>query len=242
MQINSINSVSTNRKDSGANINKKSKTRVTNLTNQQTKPMPQNFTGGGREMMRLIPSSIPGSLEQNIAERLNITPSKTVIKKFANGETYVNILEDMRNKDVFIMHTSSKDVNDNLMETYLKADASRRMGAHKVVAIMPNFPYARQERKVEHGEPISARLNMALLHSSGVDEVITTDIHAPAMQGFARQMKMTELSSLRVMSEYLKSKEFDPKNLVVVSPDLGGVKRADSLAKALECIFILAIL
>ena len=117
----------------------------------------------------------------------------------------------------------------------MKADASRRMGANKVVAIMPNFPYARQERRVEHGEPISARLNMALLHSSGVDEVITTDIHAPAMQGFAREMKMTELSSLRVVADYFKALNLKPEQTVVVSPDLGGVKRADKLAKELEC-------
>lgn len=230
MQINSINAVSSNAKG-----NNKPVTKVKNI-GQQTNTQGNNiYFQGGKEMMRLIPSSIPGSLEKNIAERLGIIPSKTVIKKFANGETYVNILEDMRNKDVFIMQNSSKAINDNLMETYLKADASRRMGAHKVVAIMPNFPYARQERKVEHGEPISARLNMALLHSSGVDEVITTDIHAPAMQGFAREMKMTELSSLRVMSDYLKGKDLNPKKLVVVSPDLGGVKRADSLAKSLAC-------
>ena len=188
-----------------------------------------------KAFMKFIPSSAPGSLERNIAERLKISPSETIIKKFANGETYVNILEDMRNKDVFIMQTSSPFINDNLMETYLKADASRRMGANRVVAIMPNFPYARQERKVENGEPISARLNMALLHSSGVDEVITTDIHAPAMQGFAREMKMTELSSLRVVADYFKSQKINPEQTVVVSPDLGGVKRADKLAKALEC-------
>ena len=214
--------------------------RISENSNLGGKPLMNNKTDqvsfeSRKAFIKLIPSSAPGSLEQNIAARLGIEPSKTVVKKFANGESYVNILEDMRNKDVFVMQTSSNAVNDNLMETYLKADASKRMGANRVVAIMPNFPYARQERKVEPGEPISARLNMALLHSSGVDEVITTDIHAPAMQGFARQMKMTELSSLRVMSDYLKAKDFDPKNLVVVSPDLGGVKRADKLAKELNC-------
>ena len=187
-----------------------------------------------KEFMRIIPSSAPGSLEKNIAKKLEIEPSGTVIKKFANGETYVNILEDMRNKDVFIMQTSSPYINDNLMETYLKADASRRMGANRVVVVMPNFPYARQERKVEHGEPISARLNMALLHASGIDEVITTDIHAPAMQGFAREMKMTELSSLRVVADYFKT-FINPEQTVVVSPDLGGAKRADKLAKELGC-------
>ena len=188
----------------------------------------------GREAIRLIPSAVKTDLERSIEQKIEILPTPTVIKKFANGETYVNICEDMRNKDVYIMPTTGKAVNDNLMETYLKADAARRMGANKVVAIMPNFPYGRQERKTELGEPISARLNLALLHASGVDEVITTDLHAAALQGFARQMKLTDLSSLEEMTGYFKGK-FDPANLVVVSPDLGGVKRADKFAKALEC-------
>lgn len=189
----------------------------------------------GKKALEFIKSSTGGDLEQSILRHLEIDGTPATVKKFANGETYVNILGDMRNKDVFIMQSTGRAVNDNLMETYLKADASRRMGANRVVAIMPNFPYARQERKVEFGEPVSARLNMALLHASGVDEVIATDIHAPAMQGFARQMKMTELSSLDVMSKYLKSKQFNPEELVVVSPDLGGAKRADKLAKELGC-------
>ena len=207
---------------------------------EPTRPNPikdVTFRGrsGGREFLRFIPSSTGGDLEKSILQKLNIEAVPTTIKKFANGETYINILEDMRNKDVFIMQSTGRAINDNLMETYLKADASRRMGANKVVAIMPNFPYARQERKVEFGEPISARLNMALLHSSGIDEVISTDIHAPAMQGFARQMKMTELSSLNVMSDYFKKKGLNPETLAVISPDLGGAKRADKLAKALGC-------
>ena len=202
---------------------------------QKSKVTPSVTFLSRKAFMRLIPSSAPTSLEKNIAQKLQLYPSETIVKKFANGETYVNILEDMRNKDVFIMQTSGPNINDNLMEIYLKADASRRMGSNRVVAIMPNFPYARQERRVEPGEPISARVNMALLHASGVDEVITTDIHAPAMQGFAREMKMTELSSLRAVADYFKTKLSNPKNTVIVSPDLGGVKRADKLAKALGC-------
>ena len=228
--INGLNSLGVNNRKQNFRMTR-SEERPTFSNQKSNKP---SFLSR-KDFMRIIPSSFPESLEKNISQRLGIEPSRTIVKKFANGETYVNILDDMRNKDVFIMQTSGKAVNDNLMETYLKADASRRMGANKVIAIMPNFPYARQERKVEMGEPISARLNMALLHNSGVDEVITTDIHAPAMQGFAREMKMTELSSLNVMADYLKTKEFDPKNLVVVSPDLGGVKRADKLAKELDC-------
>jgi len=189
----------------------------------------------GKNSMRIIPSSLPSDLEKSIVAHSGIEPTPTTIKKFANGETYVNILEDMRNKDVFIIHTSGGAINDNLMETYLKADACKRMGAHKVIVIIPNFPYARQDRKTEFGEPISARLNISLLYTSGVDEVITIDIHAAAMQGFAKLMNMTELSSLKVMTDYFKKKKFNLKNLSVVSPDLGGVKRADQLAKELKC-------
>lgn len=189
----------------------------------------------GKESMRIIPSSAPSDLEKSIIAHIGIQPSPITIKKFANGETYINILEDMRNKDVFIMHTTGNSINDNLMETYLKADACKRMGAHKIVVIMPNFPYARQDRKTEFGEPISARLNIALLYTSGVNEVITIDIHAAAIQGFARLMNLTELSSLNVMTKYFKNKHFDQKNLCVISPDLGGVKRADRLARALKC-------
>ena len=189
----------------------------------------------GKEDIRIIPSSKPTDLEKSIEKKMDIAPSDTTVKKFANGETYVNIKDDMRNKDVYIMPSTGPEVNDNLMETYLKADAARRMGAHKVIALLPNFPYGRQERKTEPGEPISARLNMALLHASGVDEVITADMHAPALQGFARQMRMTELNSTETMVNYIKTKDLDKEKLVVVSPDLGGVKRADKLAKALDC-------
>ena len=189
----------------------------------------------GREDIRIIPSSKPTDLEKSIEKKINIPPSPTVIKQFANGETYINIQDDMRNKDVYIMPTTGTTVNDNLMETYLKADAAHRMGAHRVIAVLPNFPYGRQERKTEPGEPVSARVNVALLHASGVDEVITADMHAPALQGFSRQMKITELTSLETMKNYLKGKNFNSEELVVVSPDLGGAKRADKLADELGC-------
>lgn len=190
----------------------------------------------GKEAIRLIPSSVRTPLEENIAKLIDVAPTPTTVKKFANGETYVNIMEDMRNRDVYLMPVIGRAVNDNLMETFLKADAAKRMGANRVVAVMPNFPYGRQERKTQFGEPISARLNLSLLHASGVDEVISTDIHAAALQGFARQMKLTDLSSLNEMAAYFKAKtNFKPENMVVVSPDLGGVKRADKFAKELGC-------
>lgn len=190
----------------------------------------------GKEAIRLIPSSVRTPLEENISKLIDIVPTPTTVKKFANGETYVNIMADMRNRDVYLMPVIGRAVNDNLMETFLKADAAKRMGANRVVAVMPNFPYGRQERKTQFGEPISARLNLSLLHASGVDEVIATDIHAAALQGFARQMKLTDLSSLEEMVAHFKGKVgFNPENMVVVSPDLGGVKRADKFAKELGC-------
>jgi ribose-phosphate pyrophosphokinase len=99
----------------------------------------------GKEAIRLIPSSMRTPLEGNISKLIDVAPTPTTVKKFANGETYVNIMEDMRNRDVYLMPVIGRAVNDNLMETFLKADAAKRMGANRVVAVMPNFPYGRQE-------------------------------------------------------------------------------------------------
>ncbi len=191
---------------------------------------------GAKEDIRIIPASKTTDLEKSIENELGIKPTETVTKKFANGETYVNIKDDMRKKDVYIMSNSGNDVNDNLMEVYQKADAAKRMGANKIVAILPNFPYARQERKSEPGEPISAALNLSLLRTSGVDEVITADIHATAIEGFGKDIKLTNLDTLDEMTKYFKDKfNNDTSDLVVVSPDFGGKKRADKLTKALNC-------
>ena len=181
----------------------------------------------------IVPSQTPTSLETNIEEKTDVQQVDAVVKKFKNGETYVNIAGNVRGKDVYLMPSSGVNVNDNLMETYLKADAAKRAGANRVIAIMPNFDYARQEKRTEKGEPIAARLNMDLLETSGVDEIITTDLHTPALEGFAsNQIRITHLESMQLMANYIKSKEIP--DLVVVSPDLGGTKRADKLAKALD--------
>lgn len=182
----------------------------------------------------IIPSSKPTNLERNIQQAVDIDVSETDIKKFKNGETYVNIKDNVRGKDVYLMPATNENVNDNLIETYLKADAAKRAGASKVIAVMPNFDYARQEKRMEKGEPIAARLNMDLLKTAGVDEIITTDIHTPAIEGFASSsMPVTHLESMELMKDYFKSQGIE--NLMVVSPDLGGTKRADKLAKALGC-------
>ena len=182
----------------------------------------------------IIPSTSQTSLEKNIQTNLGVKPIPTEVKKFKNGETYVNIQGNVRGKDIYLMPASSPNVNDNLMETYLKADAAKRGGAKKVIAILPGFDYARQEKRTQKGEPIAARLNMDLLKTSGVDEIITTDLHTPAIEGFApNSLCVTHLDSLDSIKEYIESKHLS--DLTVVSPDIGGTKRADKLAKALGC-------
>ncbi len=182
----------------------------------------------------IIPSSNPTDLELNIERNTGIAPVETVVKKFKNGETYVNITGNVSGKDVYIMPAGGNNVNDNLIETYLKADAAKRAGAGRVIAVLPSFDYARQEKRTEKGEPIAARLNMDLLKTSGVDQIITADLHTPAIEGFApNSMKVTHIESMQLMESYIKSKGIE--DLVVVSPDLGGTKRADKLAKSLGC-------
>ena len=186
------------------------------------------------DKVKIIPSSTPTDLEKQIEKKTGISPVETAVKKFKNGETYVNIAGDVRGKDVYLMPSGGSNVNDNLMETYLKADAAKRAGADRVIAVIPNFDYARQERRSEKGEPIAARLNMDLLKTAGVDEIITADFHTPALEGFASSsMRVTHIESMELMRDYITAKGI--KDIVVVSPDLGGTKRADKLAKALNC-------
>ncbi|MBO5948247.1 ribose-phosphate pyrophosphokinase-like domain-containing protein [bacterium] len=118
------------------------------------------FTGSLEKRASIIPAKNDTELAKKIEKFTQIEPTTTEIKKFKNGEIYVNINGDMSGKDVYLMPASNPNVNDNLMETYLKADAAKRAGAKRVIAVMPSFDYARQEKRMETGEPIAARLNM----------------------------------------------------------------------------------
>ncbi len=194
----------------------------------------KSFTGQFEEKVRIIPSGTKTSLAQNLEKNTGISPTPTQIKKFKNGEIYVNIQGDVRGKDVYLMPATSENINDNLIETYLKADAAKRSGANKVIAILPSFDYARQEKRTEQGEPLAAKINMDLLKAAGVDEIITEDLHSPAIEGFSsNSMKITHLESMPLVKKYIQDKQIP--DLVIVSPDLGGTKRADKLAKALNC-------
>lgn len=193
------------------------------------------FKGGNlSDRIGIVTTTKPTPLERSLEKQLGVKPLETTVKKFQNGEIYVNIGGNIKGKDIYLMPAGGKNVNDNLMETYLKADAAKRAGARKVVAVMPNFDYARQEKRLVKGEPIAAKLNMDLLKTSGVDEVITADMHALSIEGFApRGMAVDHIEAMPIMQKYIQDKHLG--DVVIVSPDLGGTKRTEKMAKSLGC-------
>ena len=174
-------------------------------------------------------------LGEAIARHLGIEPTKLLLSNFADGEIRVQILENVRGKDVFIID-STQPPADNLLELLLLLDAAKRASARRVTAVLPYFGYARQERKDKPRVPISTKLVANLIVSAGADRVLTMDLHSPAIQGFF-DVPTDHLISDLVFADYIKKiipEEIENKNVVVVSPDIGGVKRIDILAKELE--------
>ena len=229
-----ITAIKTNYFQNSKNYNFKKRVHFPVLNTNSTDTLTFKGNDNLSKKIGIVSTLNPTELEKNIEANLDIEPLNSVIKKFQNGETYVNIIDSVRGKDIYLMPASGKNVNDNLMETYLKADAAKRAGASRVIAIIPNLDYARQEKKTELGEPIAARLNIDLLKTSGVDEIITEDLHTPAIEGFADgSLKITHLKSMPLIKEYIENKGLE--NLVIVSPDMGGTKRMEQLAKMLEC-------
>ena len=184
----------------------------------------------------LVSAGDDTKLSKSISKKTGLEPIEVDVHKFANNETYVNVKGDVLGKDVYLLPANSNNPNDDLINTFLRADAVSRMGAKQIIAIMPNYPYARQERKVQDGEAISAKLVADLLRTSGVDKVITSDIHNVAICGFSdRKMPILNNSSMNDMKDKIIDEGLDVDNLVIVGPDVGALKRATSLAKAIGC-------
>jgi ribose-phosphate pyrophosphokinase len=156
---------------------------------------------------------------------------KLKVSTFSDGETQVEILENVRRQDVFLIQSTCRPVNDNLVELLLLVDAFRRSSASRITAVIPYFGYARQDKKVAPRVPISAKLVANLLHNAGVDRVITMDLHAGQIQGFF-DIPVDNLYAAPIVIENIKSSFGE--NLVVVSPDAGGVERARAYAKRLN--------
>jgi len=167
-----------------------------------------------------------------IANWLHLPLTKAVVRRFADMEVFVEILENVRGSDVFIIQSTSFPANDHLMELLIITDALRRSSARRITAVIPYFGYARQDRKVGSRAPISAKLVANLITHAGVDRVMTLDLHAAQIQGFF-DIPTDNLYASPVMVRDIKER-FDLAKVMVVSPDVGGVVRARGLAKRIN--------
>jgi len=186
--------------------------------------------------IRIFGGSSHPDLARRISERLNLVIGKCKLKKFSNHETSVEIGESVRGEDVYIIQSGCGDVNDNLMELLIMISACKTASAGKVTAVIPCFPYARQNKKEKSRAPISAKLVANMLSTAGADHIITMDLHASQIQGFFN-VPVDNLFSEPAMINYIKSNIPDWKDCVVVSPDANGAKRATSIADKLSVEF-----
>ncbi len=175
-------------------------------------------------------SNLP--LAKGIAEYLGLPLVDASVRRFADQEIFVEIHENMRGEDVFVVQSTSYPANDNLMELLISIDALRRASAKRITAVLPYFGYARQDRKPGPRTPISAKLVANLITEAGADRVLTVDLHAGQIQGFF-DIPTDNLYGAPVMSADILSRHAD-KDVMVVSPDVGGVVRARALAKRLN--------
>jgi len=175
-------------------------------------------------------------LAKQIAKKLNTELSKAAVGAFSDGECSVNITDSVRGADVFVVQSTSKPVNNNLMELLVMIDALKRASAARITAVIPYFGYARQDRKARPRDPITAKLVANMLVSAGADRVLTMDLHAPQLQGFF-DIPVDHLFGIPVLIDYLKKSPVitdNKDNLVVVSPDVGSANRARAMAGQLN--------
>ena len=171
-------------------------------------------------------------LAKSIADGLELPLTKTVVRRFADMEIFVEIQENVRGSDAFVLQSTSYPANDHLMELLIITDALRRSSARRITAVIPYFGYARQDRKSGSRTPISAKLVANLITNAGVDRVMTLDLHAGQIQGFF-DIPTDNLYAAPLMVRDIKDR-FDLTNVMVVSPDVGGVARARGLAKRIN--------
>lgn len=187
--------------------------------------------------MKLISGTSNPALAQAISAALKLPLTATTIRHFADGELFIEVEENVRGEDVFVIQPTSAPANDTLMELLVLMDALRRGSAGRVTAVMPYFGYARQDRKSAPRSPISAKLVANLLTSAGADRVLAVDLHAAQIQGFF-DIPVDHLSAIPLFSKDIKATYWgassQPSDFVVVSPDVGGVVRARALAKRLD--------
>lgn len=170
-------------------------------------------------------------LAQEIAEEIGTTLGKCTVSTFSDGEIQINIEESIRGCDVYVIQSTNTPVNHHIMELLIMIDALKRASARSVNIVMPYYGYARQDRKARSREPITAKLVANLLEVAGADRVLTLDLHAPQIQGFF-DVPIDHLQGVPILAEYFKKKNLE--DVVVVSPDHGGVTRARRMADRLK--------
>jgi ribose-phosphate pyrophosphokinase len=171
-------------------------------------------------------------LSRNVADKLGIELGRVDIRTFADGEIYAKYGESVRGADVFIIQPTCRPVNENLMELLIMIQAARLASAHRVTAVVPWMGYSRQDKKSCPREPITARLVADIIQAAGADRVVTMDLHSGQLQGFF-SVPVDHMTALSMIADYFKLKGLD--NMVVVSPDAGGMKTAKRMADRLGC-------
>jgi ribose-phosphate pyrophosphokinase len=183
------------------------------------------------DRLKIFTGNANPALAQEICQVLGLELGKAMVTHFSDGEIYLQIKENVRGADVFIIQPTCTPVDRNLMELLLMIDALKRASAERVTAVLPYYGYARQDRKDKPRVPISARLVASLLETAGADRILALDLHAAQIQGFFR-IPVDHLFATPVMIEYFKA--IKQRDLAVVSPDAGGVERARAFAKRLN--------
>ncbi len=192
-----------------------------NMSNQYLDPNLKVFS---------LNSNLP--LAREIAKVIGIELGKISVTRFSDGEIQINIEESIRGCDVYVIQSTSSPVNENIMELLIMIDALKRASAKTINLVMPYYGYARQDRKARAREPITAKLVANLLETAGATRVICLDLHAPQIQGFF-EIPTDHLMGVPILADYFKQREFNG-DLVIVSPDHGGVTRARKLAERLK--------
>ena len=181
--------------------------------------------------MKLFGGTSNPNLTQAVCDYLGTTPAKITATTFSDGETQVEIHENIRGMDVFVLQSTSTPVNDNIMQLLIIMDALRRASAARITAVIPYYGYGRQDRKVKPRVPISAKLVADLITTAGANRVVSMDLHAGQIQGYFN-IPVDNIFAAPILLKYIRSHFED--NLVIVSPDAGGVERARAFAKRLE--------
>jgi ribose-phosphate pyrophosphokinase len=182
--------------------------------------------------LKLFTGNANRALAEEIAQYLHVPLGDAEVSRFSDGEVFVQVNENVRGTDVFIIQPTCPPVNDSLMELLIMIDAFKRSSAHRITAVLPYYGYARQDRKVQGRMPISAKLVADLLEAAGVDRVLALDLHAGQIQGFFSVPVDHLFAGPVVMIDYLRKK--DLRDAVIVAPDAGGVERARAIAKRLS--------